>query len=103
LLCFVQLSLLPYHHSSLYLSTATSLPSNGELDALDVDTVEDLPTERDDWLILAGRGTGVEPPFPEECFTAVVTLCDFVVTFFVDVASFCFPMSIQFKRRLQYI
>mmetsp|Transcript_3637 Transcript_3637/g.5605 ORF Transcript_3637/g.5605 Transcript_3637/m.5605 type:complete len:83 (-) Transcript_3637:383-631(-) len=31
------------------LSTATSLPSNGELDALDVNTVEDLPTDRDDW------------------------------------------------------
>mmetsp|Transcript_3639 Transcript_3639/g.5608 ORF Transcript_3639/g.5608 Transcript_3639/m.5608 type:complete len:156 (-) Transcript_3639:161-628(-) len=107
------------------LSTATSLPSNGELDALDVNTVEDLPTDRDDWPpqrrqpnvcygihgngdgdgssiagasgdfndpvgqhnndqegqnirpgaypCRAGRGTGVEPPFPDECFTAVVT------------------------------
>ena len=32
------------------LLTATSLPSNGKLDALDVDTAEDLPTDRDDWL-----------------------------------------------------
>ena len=78
---FVQLSLLPYHHSSSYSSTAASLPSHGELDSLDVNTVEDLPTDHDDWLcrrnqrwqpnvrhgvLKNGNGTGeiivMEPP-----------------------------------------